>query len=479
MKSSTFESLKDFPEYAVKFAQQIGADWAESRLERTEGTGFGMDNGVPTSSGFDEITGMSVRFLINGAQGFVSTPKFDRTHLSKLITKSIESVRYSSSTVKESIGLSKERVYRKRYRVKPKKDSRNVSESDKIELLSDLHKQMSSQKIPATSTSLSITDFFNQKYYINSDGAKIQFSYPYVETFYFYTVNANNRSAQRWNSYGATSGWEVLKKWDLPKIVVEEVNALGRNAAKAKKAPSGQMNVVVGNEITGIMLHESVGHPYEADRVLGREAAQAGGSFLTPDMIGQRVGSEIVTVCDDPRIRNSAGFYLYDDEGVKARKRVLIKNGKINELYHNRETAYSLGTRSNGASRASAYNREPIVRMANTYVVPGKHSMDELFREAKNGVYIKNFMEWNIDDKRSNFKAVGSEAYQIKNGKLAGPVWRPALEITTDKLWNSVGAVGNKKTYGMTTGSCGKGEPMQGIPVLFGGAALMLKGVKV
>lgn len=479
MPKDTLEQLKDHADYAIKYAQQIGAEWAESRLERSEGTGFGLDNGVLSSSAFDEITGMSVRFLVNGSQGFLSTTTFDKQHLSNLIRRTLESVRYSSSTVKHAIGLSDERAYRKKYGVKPRKDSTKVSEKDKIEVLSELHKKMSSLKIPATSTSLYIQDSFNEKYYVNSEGARIESKMPYIGFFYFYTVNANNRSAQRWDSLGATSGWEVLKQWDLPTRLIEEVNALGENTAKAKKAPTGKANVVVGPNVTGIMVHESVGHPFEADRILGRESAQAGESFIKPDMMGQQIGAKNVTLVDDPRLKGSPGFYLYDDEGVKSRKRVLIKNGRINELYHNRETAYVFKTKSNGASRASGYNREPIVRMANTYVVPKNHSLNELFEEARNGVYIKNFMEWNIDDRRINFKAVGSEAYKIRNGKLAEPVWRPALEITTDKMWSSVGAIGNRKTLYHTTGSCGKGEPMQGIPVIFGGPAMMLRRVRI
>ncbi len=479
MADNTVNHLADFANYAVKFAQKVGADWAEARLEKVSGSGFGLDNGIPTSSSFDEAKGLSVRFSINGSQGFISTPRFDRVEISRLINKAIDSARYSSSTVKEPIGLSKEKVYRKKYAVRPKKDVSNVSEKEKIEILSDLHKKMSSLRYPASSTSLYMADSFSEKYYVNSDGARIRFSKPYIEMFYFYNINAKGRSGQRWNSLGASAGWEAVKKWNLQKTIVDEVKALGENISKAVEAPKGEANVVVDSEITGIMVHESVGHPYEADRVLGREAAQAGGSFIKPEMIGEKVGASVVSIADDPRIKNSAGFYLYDDEGVKARKRMLIKKGRINDLYHNRETAHVFGTKSNGSSRASSYNREPIVRMANTYVVPRRHSLKELFEEAKHGIYIKNFMEWNIDDRRINFKAVGSEAHLIKNGKLAGPVWRPALEITADKMWSSVGALGSKKTYGMTTGNCGKGEPMQGIPVYFGGPALLLKGVRI
>jgi len=479
MVSNTIDALKDYADYSVKFAQQIGADWAEARLENVSGTGFGLDNGVPTFSAFDDVSGLSVRFLINGSQGFISTSKFDRANISNLITKAIESVRYSSSTVKNAIGLSEEKVYRKKYAIRPKKDASKVSEKDKIGLMIDLYKHISSFKIPPSSTSFALQDSSSEKYYVNSEGARIQSKIPYIEFFYFYTIGSKSRSSQRWNSIGATGGWESVKKWNLYENLGKEVKAISNNVSKAVKVQCGRTNLVVASEVTGIMVHESVGHPYEADRILGRESAQAGGSFLKPNMIGHDTNSKLISIADDPRLKGSPGFYLYDDEGVKSRKRILIKNGKINELYHNRETAYVFRTKSNGSSRANAYSSEPIVRMANTYVVPRRHNLKELFEEARNGIYIKNFTEWNISDTRTNFKEVGNESYLIKNGKLENPVWRPSVEVTKDKLWSSVVAVGNKRTFGFTTGSCGKGEPMQGIPVYFGGPALLIKGVRI
>jgi len=224
-------------------------------------------------------------------------------------------------------------------------------------------------------------------------------------------------------------------------------------------------------------VHESAGHSYEADRILGREAAQAGESFITREMLGTRIGSNNVTVIDDPTIETSAGFYLYDDEGVKARKRILIKDGIINEFLHNRETAKALSIKSNAAARAVSFGREPIVRMANTYMQKGDWSRDEIIEDTKKGIYVKNFMEWNIDDIRFNQKYVGAEAYFIKNGELAEPVVNPVIEVTTPTFYKSVDACA--KDLEFYAGPCGKGEPMQAVPVFMGGPTTRLKGLKI
>ncbi|MDP6613026.1 MAG: TldD/PmbA family protein, partial [Candidatus Hydrothermarchaeota archaeon] len=200
-----------------------------------------------------------------------------------------------------------------------------------------------------------------------------------------------------------------------------------------------------------------------------------GESFVTREMVGTKIGSDAVSVADDPRVEGSSGYYLYDDEGVKARKRILIKNGVINEFLYNREIASILGTDSNASARASTYDREPLVRMSTTYMLPGDYGEEELFEDVKRGVYIKSFMEWNIDDRRYNQKYVGNEAYLIEKGEITTPIKRPVLELTTPTFYGSIDALSEEVEY--YAGNCGKGEPMQGIPVWLGGPMARLKSI--
>ena len=243
----------------------------------------------------------------------------------------------------------------------------------------------------------------------------------------------------------------------------------------AQKLVQGKYDVILSPELVGIASHESCGHPYEADRILGREAAQAGKSFVNEKMLGSKIGSDVVSVVDDPTVPNSYGFYLYDDEGVKAERRFLMKNGIINSFLQNRETAAEMGMKSNASSRANEWFSEPIVRMANTFVLPGEFNFEELLESVKKGVYIKSYMEWNIDDKRYNQKYTGLESYLIENGKITKLVKSPTLEITTPAFWKSVDAVG--KDLDFSAGSCGKSDPMQGIPVWFGGPHIRLRNI--
>jgi TldD protein len=115
--------------------------------------------------------------------------------------------------------------------------------------------------------------------------------------------------------------------------------------------------------------------------------------------------------------------------------------------------------------------------MANTFVLPGKMSEEELIEGVKNGIYMKSFTEWNIDDKRFNQRYVGKEAYMIENGELKHPVARPVIETTTPKFWAAVDAVSKQIRFDAAT--CGKGDPSQGVPVYTGGPCIRLRGVYV
>ena len=352
-----------------------------------------------------------------------------------------------------------------------KKKIENMALEEKIKYLLDIDRALKApMKIQA------LHDKIVEKIYMNSEGTLIRARIPRVEYFYMMGVMVDGNFEQSYRQYGITGGYEIFDMYDLKGILLEEEEALTK-VAKAKKSPEGVFDLVIGPEVAGIIAHESCGHPSEADRILGREAAQAGESFIEPDMVGERIGSEIVNVIDDPTIEHSFGYYRYDEEGIPARRRYLYKEGRINEFLHNRESAGKMGVHSNAAARSSSWNREPIARMSTTFFEPGDYSFEELVEDVKMGIYMKSFTEWNIDDIRYNQKYVGREAYLIENGEIKEPVKRPVLEITTPGFYSRVDAIG--KDLEFYAGTCGKGDPMQGVDVWMGGPHIRLRNVKM
>ncbi len=467
--------VEELVEFAVEYGTQI-ADYVEARYQKTVGTSIMMKNGVVEGAGFVSDEGMGIRVLLNGGMGFASTNILSKDSLKNAVDDAIKLARSSSTMRREKIEFSEEQFSKISYEVRMKKDFRDLDIEDKIEYLKMIEESVLTSDVNVPIRFLSYRDSMEEKIFVNSEGAFIRSKIPRVSVMYNLVVLENGRMEQApFVQYAYSSGLEEIEKIEPWNKAVEDIRALKNLIIHGRKPPEGKIDVVISPEVAGIAVHESVGHPYESDRIFGREAAQAGESFVKPHMLGERIGSNVVNVIEDPTIANSYGFYLYDDEGVKARPRYLIKDGIINEFLLNREYAKKLGLKSNGAARAVNYNREPIVRMANTYLAPGDHRFEELIEDVKLGVYIKSFNEWNIDDRRYQQRYIGREAYLIENGELKEPVNRPIIEITTRALWSSVDAIGREIEF--YPGTCGKGEPMQGVPVWMGGAHARLRNI--
>ncbi len=468
--------MEDMVEFAVELALKMGADYAEARYQENDGMNFSLKNGELQGVGVTKASGIGVRLLLNGGMGFASTNILEKDSIRVAVESAVHLAKSASRIRKEPTEFSEEEFHVVKYEVGMKKDFRNAGFEEKMEYLKRIEDEVLGTGIQVPMRYLAYSDWVEHRIFANSEGARVESKVPRVDVMYNLVVVENGQMEQApFVSTAFTGGLERIeeaKPWERAK---KDVEVLGELITKGKKPPEGTVDVVIAPEVSGIAVHESVGHPYESDRIFGREAAQAGESFVKPDMLGERIGSDAVTVIEDPTLPGSWGFYLYDDEGVKARPRYLIRDGIITEFLLNREYAKKLGMRSNAAARAVNYDREPIVRMANTYLAPGDHSFEELVEDVKHGVLIKSFNEWNIDDRRFQQRYIGREAYLIENGEIKNPVRRPILEITTRALWSSVDAVSREVEF--YPGTCGKGEPMQGVPVWMGGAYARLRDI--
>jgi TldD protein len=471
--------LEDLVKYAVSTATNLGAQYAEARFQRNEGLRLGFKNGVPDPAGFVKKSGIAIRVLANGALGFACTNTMTRESVRSSVESAYRTAKMSARLVKSPIRMAGVSSSKANWAVKARVPLEDTSVEEQMEVLKETEKAV-------TSTPLNmklVARFFElmgeteEKIFVNSEGAMIHGTVPRLRFFTLLTGVSDKGSIQRWYTKGQSGGWEVMKQWNIAEATLDEAKTMSEILEKAEKPPNDEVDMVLGSEIVGIICHESCGHPQEADRILGREAAQAGESYLKPNMLGFNVGSEQVTVVDDPTLPNSYGYYDYDDEGVKAHRRVLIDHGKIAGFLHNRETAAELNTDSNASSRSVGFDREPIVRMANTYMEPGDHSFEELLEDVRHGVFMKTFMEWNIDDKRYNERYVGHEAYLVENGELKNFVRNPTLEITTPGLYGSVDAAGKDMMF--DAGTCGKGDPSQGAPVYEGGPSIRLREIRL
>ncbi len=463
--------MKGLAEKALKYGEKM-ADYLEIRVERTKYSFNFMKNGILAGSTEGIESGIAVRAMVKGGMGSVYTGSLEWRIVKEAVESAVEMAKKASAL--SMLTMSEERTYRDFWTVEQKKKIEDVDNGEKIEWLNEIESSLESMG-SAVARIQYVRDSLKEKHLLTSEGAEISSLLPTIEYRYFIIVGNEKGSEQAYGQLAWTGGYDKWDDWDPHGRVVDMAKVLERSINEGKTLNDGRMDLVVGPEVTGIASHESCGHPMEADRILGRESYLAGESFVRPDMVGTRIGSEVVTVVDDPTVPGSYGYYQYDDEGIPARRRYLYKKGMINEFLHNRETAAAMETESNAAARASSWDREPIVRMSTTFVEPGDYSVEELFEDIKYGIYMKSFTEWNIDDVRFNQKYTGREAYLIENGEIKGPIRRPIIEVTTKTFWSSVDAVG--KDLEFTGATCGKSDPEQGADVWTGGPHMRLRNV--
>ena len=473
------EKAKDLAEAAVKKARDAGASYAEARVQRTWERQFALKNGEPQPSFFAEGYGLGIRVIARGALGFAATNDMGRGSVNEIARKAVRLAQGSSVALLNPVTFDDSKAVRRKWAPPETKKVENADATWLRGVLMELEGRIADGKagvkIPGRLFFLDAE--LEERYYVNSDGARVEGRLPRIGFFGSLTAMEGGATAQRFVQQGETGGLEVVKRVKLVEKVEEEARVMGKVLRTAVKPPTDTLDVILSPELSGIAAHESVGHPQEADRVLGREGAQAGESYLKADSLGRKIGSAEANVSDDPTLLHSNGFVPVDDEGVEGKKRRLIKDGVINEFLQNRATARLFGVRSNGASRSVAFDREPIIRMSNTFVEPGDYTTEELLHEVRHGVLFKTFTEWNIDDKRLNQRYVALEAYLVEQGEVKGLVKAPVLEITTPKLWGSVKARSRHMEFEAAV--CGKGDPQQGAPVWTGGPETLLAGIKL
>lgn len=289
-----------------------------------------------------------------------------------------------------------------------------------------------------------------------------------------------NRSLNGYRGICQQGGLEVLARFGF--------EAAGRRIAEealellsAPNCPSGVMDVLLAPDQMILQIHESIGHPLELDRILGDERNFAGTSFVTPDMFGSyRYGSDLLNITFDPTRPEELASYAYDDEGTRAEKVHLIRNGILLRPLGGAISQSRASLPGVANARADNWNRPPIDRMANLNLEPGDASFDELVASIDHGVFMETNCSWSIDDSRNKFQFGSERARVIQNGKLGHVVKNPNYRGISANFWRSLARVGNEGTMQVLgTPYCGKGEPSQVIRVGHASPACVFTGVDV
>jgi TldD protein len=222
---------------------------------------------------------------------------------------------------------------------------------------------------------------------------------------------------------------------------------------------------VLSPELAGMLAHEAMGHPCEADMVLG--------GAVTANLVGKRVASDLITMIDFAHTYNGEELMIpvyADDEGTEASDALLIENGIMKNFMTSRETAARLGIKSTGNARAYTFNDEPLVRMRNTAILPGASKLEDMIAGVEDGYYLMKTGNGQADS-TTEFMFGIDLAYEIKNGKLGNAISKTTVSGTAINMLKTVDAVSDDM-YWECNGYCGKKQPMV---VSLGGPALRAK----
>jgi TldD protein len=219
----------------------------------------------------------------------------------------------------------------------------------------------------------------------------------------------------------------------------------------AVDAPAGPMELILAPAESGVLLHESVGHPLEADFIRKKTSAYT-------DRVGDRVASELVTVIDDGTVMNDRGAINFDDEGTIPSPTVLIDRGILRGFMHDRISARHFGVEPTGNGRRESYKTPPLPRMTVTYLAAGESDPEEIFRSTSRGIYCKSFRGGQVDISNGDFVFVPIEAYLVEDGRVTAPVKNLTLIGNGPDVLTRVTMTGNDFALSDGRWTCGKGQ---------------------
>jgi len=476
--------MREIAERALNAAQLNGASYADVRIVSLRTQSIAVKNGHVEALAEDSSRGLGVRVLLDGAWGFASSSVVTLDEAAAVAEQATRIARASTLVEGTAVELGPPEVHVARYATPFEIDPFAVSLEDKLGLLLEADAEMRRVKgIAVTEGSMEFVR--EEKVFASTEGSHIEQqlleSGAGIEATAIDEAEMQTRSFP--NSFGrqqGKSGYEFIAGRELPKHaqrIADEAVAL----LHAPHCPSTITTLILDSTQLALQVHESCGHPTELDRVLGDEASFAGTSFLTLDKLGTfSYGSPQVNIYADATIPGALGTFGFDDEGVPAQRSPIVKDGLFVGYLMSRETAASLGQRSNGTMRADGWNRIPLIRMTNINLEPGDWTLDDLIADTEDGIYMAVNKSWSIDDRRLNFQFGTQLAYEIKNGRLGSMLKNASYTGITPQFWQSCDAICDRHhwhVWGLP--NCGKGEPIQSAHVAHGAAPARFRNVRI
>ena len=437
------------------------ASYAETRRHELRKTRMLMIDGNLAMNSRTAEGGVSTRVYEGGYWGFASSPGADAAAGDRVANKARQNAlamaRFGPRQALALPGGSYrgEHVYQGRA---------PLSQKDCMDRLAELHAWCAKHYPGLKSTQFVLHDEYHSKWLSTSHGgeslASIQRAICAITLIAEDEHGAPVEMSERLSGKGSLADMDLSLQALGPRL--DRMHEHLQAKRRAVPARGGLHTVVMGPDLAGILAHEAMGHPCEADLVLG--------GAVTRDLVGQAVASDLVTMIDYAHTFNGKEVMVpvyADDEGTPARDAVLIERGRLTEFMNSRETAARLDIAPTGSARAYNPNDEPLVRMRNTAILPGTSKLDEMIAGVDDGYLLLKTSNGQADS-TTEFMFAINLAYEICGGRIGRAIRDTTVSGSAIKVLQSVDAVSDDMQW-TCAGYCGKKQPMV---VSMGGPAL-------
>jgi TldD protein len=442
-----------------------GGDFADLYFEFTVSNYLGLEDGKVNQSYGDISLGVGIRTVKGDAIGYGFTQE--------LTPESMLSAAGTAATIcnmkaKPVNGAFQKISIGNYYPVSPEFDG--IPAKEKLPLIQAINQKCFSLSNEIVKVNAGFSNSCKRVMIVTSDGTIAE---DIIPSGFIYASVVAERNGKREQAF-----WNLGGRRDLSFYSDEVINQVSTKAVKnalklfeAIQPPAGEMPVVLGPGVTGILLHEAIGHGMEAD--FNRKNISTYSS-----MLGKQVAEPFVTIIDDGTNMNLAGSLNVDDEGVPGKKTVLVENGILTSYLHDKISARHYGVEPTGNGRRQDFQNYPVPRMRNTFMLGGDAHVDDVIKQAGNGIYVEDVSNGQVKIGEGDFAFYVSQGRMIENGKLTSPIKDVNIMGNGPKMLRNISMVANDlEMYYGGAGQCGKSG--QGVPVSFGLPTCLVKSLTV
>ena len=459
-----FEVTPEILQKVISAAMEKGADYADLFFEHTLNNRSTLEDGKVNSAYSNVGFGVGIRVLKGEQTGFA----YSETVTPEAMIKAAKTAANiaNSSPASGSVNVT-EYMPPNYYPVVNSWE--NTSINSKIPFLLRMNEKIFAGDKRITKVNAFLIDSSTYILFYNSEG---RLSWDYRPMAVIVGVCIMEDKGRIENSYitrGFRTGFEFLTN-DLVDQLSEEVVKRTALLFDATKPKAGEMEVILGAGESGILLHEAMGHAFEAD--FNRKKTS-----IFSDKMGQKIAENFVTIIDDGTLPGNRGAINVDDEGNPTEKTILVNNGVLSSYLHDRISANYYKVKPTGNGRRQDFRNIPIPRMRSTYMENGPHKKEEIIASVKNGIYVDNFSNGQVNIGAGDFTFFVKFGYLIENGKLTRPIKDINIIGNGPQALADIVMVGDDKKLSDAAGTCGKDG--QGVPVTMGMPTVKVKKLTV